>query len=178
MFYSEKHRNSFLCPSTILLPPLPDLWCIPNLKPGNQIYLKLISGKRKLLSPLTTHADYWPTLFVVRGPIEEPEQFACWFKFRLCRERQEIITSWKSSVIYRKWLEVSYPGPMVSCPQSPNHPHNLHFCQQWVWRGQSKPITLSRWWGCRRLEFSGTVGKTLRSESVRRRDATWMLPSQ
>lgn len=28
----------------------------------------------------------------------------------------------KSSAIYRKWLEALYPGPMVSCPQSPKSP--------------------------------------------------------
>lgn len=84
----------------------------------------------------------------------------------------------KSSVIYRKWLEALYPASVVSCPQSPNHPHNLQFCGQRALTRQNKPFTLSQWrWilksgvhcDCRQSLRRGQVGGVPRWRALPRR---------
>lgn len=59
-----------------------------------------------------------------------------------------------------------YPGPTVSRPQSRNHTHNLHFCQQRVLARHKEPVTLSQRRLCGRWEVGGTADKTLRTESA------------
>lgn len=92
-------------------------------------YLKLIisKGYSKVQS---TPFELSPPHCCLSKDAGESERCASWFKIMPDHERQKIITSWKKkkkAFIYRKWLEVTYAGPMVRCWQPPNLPCDLWF---------------------------------------------------
>lgn len=159
------------------------LWWISDWEPGSHIYLKLIRGKREnnAFPPEPPHANYDPTLFSATGPMRGARTMCFLVQVQaLPRETENHyqLKKKKSSVIYRKWLEALYPASVVSCPQSPNHPHNLQFCGQRALTRQNKPFTLSQWrWilksgvhcDCRQSLRRGQVGGVPRWRALPRR---------
>lgn len=164
----KKCRNIFLPPSAgskksgTLFTPVPrELWWIPNLKSRNQIYLELISGKGGgVFSLEPSHTDYWPHfVFSQRTYGRSQNNLLLSSSSGFAERDRKSLPVGESSVIYRKWLKVLYPGPVVSCPQSPNHPHNLHFCRQRVLNHQKEPFTLSQWRWMWKLGDQGDCGE-------------------
>ena len=111
---------------------------------------------------LTIHTDYRPHFVLVRGPVERTRTICFLVQVQaLLRETENHYQLKKSSVIYRKRLGAFYPGPVVSYPQPPNRPHNLHLSQQRVLKRQNKPFTLSQWRGVQTLGVPRDCGQDL-----------------